>query len=390
MRSPRRARASSRPALTRAPPCPSRSLFWFSTYVIICAVNGSFPWVTESDAPSRLFTWGGVLGMQRQPLEVTWRVFCGGVFGMTALGGCDILYARHTQARYFALHVICNAWISLLCLPDLLYVVSDPVNALKQRETVNHWPSCLVFSIHLYHMLFFKNLQWIDWLHHILMVVIGAPLLVAGEMGHLMNFNHFFMCGVPGGLDYAMLFAVKHGWMDPLDEKKFNSAINVWVREPALVVTAAYGYLQIHLQGQSFSGWVTAIRVFLCLLATWNGLFFMERVVGNYHVCNYKAKLAASGNRGGNGPGKMARRWTSEEVVGGGEQQQPAKGGSDAAGGEAFSYESEEHFTGSLPMVGMRVSVSAQDLQQINKAKDAAAAAAGGAEPYPVESKKGL
>ena len=40
------------------------------------------------------------------------------------------------------------------------------------------------------------------------------------QVGPLMNFNNFFMCGVPGGLDYAMLFAVKHGWMSPLQEKK--------------------------------------------------------------------------------------------------------------------------------------------------------------------------
>ena len=131
---------------------------------------------------------------------------------------------------------------------SLLYVVSDPVNALKIRETVNHWPSCLVFSIHLYHMLFFKNLQWIDWLHHILMVVIGAPLLITGELGPLMNFNHFFMCGIPGGLDYAMLFAVKHGWMSPLREKQYNSSINVWFRAPFLIIAATFAYIQNFIQ----------------------------------------------------------------------------------------------------------------------------------------------
>eukprot|EP00965_Chrysotila_dentata_P202971 6181439-Pleurochrysis_carterae.AAC.1 len=30
-------------------------------------------------------------------------------------------------------------------------------------------------------MLFFKGLHWIDWLHHILMVVVGAPMLVTAE-----------------------------------------------------------------------------------------------------------------------------------------------------------------------------------------------------------------
>ena len=43
---------------------------------------------------------------------------------------------------------------------------------------------------------------------HATVVLIGAPMLITGELGPLRNFNHFFMCGVPGGADYVMLFAV--------------------------------------------------------------------------------------------------------------------------------------------------------------------------------------
>ena len=70
----------------------------------------------------------------------------------------------------------------MLCLPDLFIFATEPIHALAERETVNHWPTSLVFSIHMYHMLFFRNLDFIDWLHHILMVVIGAPLLITGEV----------------------------------------------------------------------------------------------------------------------------------------------------------------------------------------------------------------
>lgn len=265
------------------------SLFWVTTYAIICAVNGKIPAVTERDVPSRLFSMGGVFSFDRPMIEVVWRTTCAGLFGVAALGVCDLCYARYTKARYFALHVIANSWIAMLCLPDMYLILTDPVNTLAQRVTPNHWPTSLVFSIHVYHMAFFSNLQWIDWLHHILMVVIGAPLLITGEQGPLMNFNHFFMCGVPGGLDYAMLFAVKHGWMRPLDEKRYNAAINVWMREPALICTATLSFVQLHLQPQMW-GWLTLIRAFLMALCCWNGLFFMERVVGNYHVCAYKDK----------------------------------------------------------------------------------------------------
>ena len=170
---------------------------WFTTYAVLCAVSGKLPSVTGRDVPSRLFAFGGVFGMHRPVVEIIWHVVNAALFGIGALGVCDLFYARHTEARWFALHVIANGWIALLCLPDLYAIGTDPLNALIERQTVNHWPTSLVFSVHCYHMLFFRNLQFIDWLHHILMVVIGAPLLITGEVGHLMNFNHFFMCGLP-------------------------------------------------------------------------------------------------------------------------------------------------------------------------------------------------
>lgn len=199
------------------------------------------------------------------------------------------------------------------------------------------------------------------------MVVIGAPFLISGEVGHLTNFNHFFMCGVPGGADYAMLFAVKHGWMDPLSEKRWNSAVNVWVREPALVVVATLGWLQLHVQkDDELQHWgVGAVRVLLMALAAWNGLFFMERVVGNYHVCEYKAKLE-----------KKAKKEASESFV-----PSPVKGGQNV-------YESTEHFSGSLPFMGMRVSVSKNDLQEIEKEAPGGANGNGARrEAFPVSQK---
>lgn len=343
------------------------SLAWFSTYVIACAVNGKVPQYTAvtSDVPSQLFSYGGVFGVQRPTIEVIWRVTCAGFLGLGALGVCDILYARHTKARYFALHVIANIWISLLCLPDLYAIFTDPLPALTQRETVNHWPTSLVFSIHVYHMLFFKDLAWIDLLHHVVMIIVGTPLVIVGEMGHLMNFNNFFMCGVPGGTDYAMLFAVKHGWMEPLSEKKINAMINVWVREPALIFVTAFGFIQMHLQHATFGWGITGVRLVLMVICSWNGLFFMERVVGNYHVCNYKAQQlakAAADKKADGAPAKSTKTATAADAA------------------DAFSYESEEHFSSSMPCMGMRVSVSAKDLHEIS-------GGAGAGLPYPVGEK---
>tara|TARA_B100000780_G_C20787678_1_gene312804 strand:- start:99 stop:473 length:375 start_codon:yes stop_codon:yes gene_type:complete len=112
--------------------------------------------------------------MQRPTIEVAWRTTCAGLFGMLALGVCDLLYARKTKARWFGLHTIANMWISVLCLPDCWFLVSDPITALTTRSC-NHWPTALVFSVHVYHVAFFRNLH---------SPLVDSGLSVAPQLGN--------------------------------------------------------------------------------------------------------------------------------------------------------------------------------------------------------------
>jgi hypothetical protein len=78
------------------------------------------------------------------------------------------------------------------------------------------------------------------------------------------------MCGVPGGIDYCMLFCVKSGWMTPLKEKSYNAMINVWIRAPFLVCTGTLVFVQGFVQAPDrVPAYVRSIRYFLMLLACW-------------------------------------------------------------------------------------------------------------------------
>ena len=70
--------------------------------------------------------------------EVLRHTVLASLLGIGALAVCDLTYARHTQARYFALHVIANLWISLLALPELCFMLTDPIAAMSEGRT-NHW-----------------------------------------------------------------------------------------------------------------------------------------------------------------------------------------------------------------------------------------------------------
>ena len=47
----------------------------------------------------------------------------------------------------------------------------------------------------------------------------------------------------PGGVDYAMLVAVKKGWMTSDSEKKYNSIIQLWIRAPGCIIHSVLSYV---------------------------------------------------------------------------------------------------------------------------------------------------
>lgn len=206
----------------------------------------------------------------------------------------DFLVARFFAARYFVLHVAANAVIAVCCVPDLWLMLTDPMTALSQDETSNI-PLGIVYSIHVYHMIApgFK-LYFVDWLHHILMVVLGCPAMMISKAGPIGNFNFFFICGLPGGIDYLLLVLVKQRIIKPLTEKKYNRILNLWCRTPFLIATSTFFFLKYHLDRtnpeKDSSALIGGMRGFCILLNAWNGIYFMDRVVGNFYVVSEKLK----------------------------------------------------------------------------------------------------
>ena len=54
----------------------------------------------------------------------------------------------------------------------------------------------------------------------------------------LSDTSAFFICGLPGGIDYGMLAAVKEGLLSSEREKFLNTKLNVWMRAPGLTMVA--------------------------------------------------------------------------------------------------------------------------------------------------------
>ena len=111
------------------------------------------------------------------------------------------------------IHAFANLLISYFCINDLLKTAVDPIGATKGVRGVDYSmkPAYMILCLHIYHLLPFMRFKLHDGdvFHHLVFVGIVGPVGIAFDTGPLQNFVAFFICGLPGALDYIMLVLVK-------------------------------------------------------------------------------------------------------------------------------------------------------------------------------------
>lgn len=177
---------------------------------------------------------------------------------------------------YYAVHALHNAVIVLSTAPDVYHTFTD-IHGLDKYPT-NYLAVQLCIALHLYHILLYWNkFRYDDWLHHGLMIGLAMPLSLTIEAHTLMGFSLFFTTGLPGGLDYAMLFLVRNNLLLKNTEKSVNTFLNVWIRSPGCAAMAALAIAARLSQPTDLL--TTLLTIGPPLLTFWNGQYFMQQVV---------------------------------------------------------------------------------------------------------------
>uniref|UniRef100_A0A7S3I2B0 Uncharacterized protein n=2 Tax=Choreotrichia TaxID=141411 RepID=A0A7S3I2B0_9SPIT len=211
-----------------------------------------------------------------------YRHAVGCVAAFLALIVLDVVIARNTKARWMALHTLANAAVCLFSWPEVSRAAEDPLNSCS-GPAPTYVPAYIICAVHFYHLVGGFKLTLDDWVHHCVFVTyIGAACFAFEESGPLVNLIAFFMCGLPGGLDYMMLVLVKHGVLTSQTEKSWNSRINVWLRSPGLLL-AAYCMFVATRSGPTHTPCAqhpikTAINAMLIFS---NAQYYMQKVTGN-------------------------------------------------------------------------------------------------------------
>jgi len=146
------------------------------------------------------------------------------VFGLNYIGNIQ-------TARWFYIHSIVNFIIMCYSISDIKLMFNNITNISNLKWTYNSEMTFIYACLlHFYHILFFR-LTIADKLHHFLMLFICAPLTYMTD-NVFTSFALFFLSGLPGFIDYALLYLVKLGIIDSLTEKYTYLLITTWIRNP--------------------------------------------------------------------------------------------------------------------------------------------------------------
>ena len=191
------------------------------------------------------------------------------------------LTATRLEGVYYLLHAVHNGLVTWSTAPEVwdTFVVPKGPGAAPN----NYHALSLVFALHFYHIaLYWRKFRFDDWLHHVLMIGIALPIGAVVPAGTLLGFSLFFTTGLPGGIDYALLFLTRNGWLARATEKRANAWLSVWVRSPGCVaqatLTLAVAVPHVAAVGLAAPPAVVAALV-TAALNYWNGQYFMEQVV---------------------------------------------------------------------------------------------------------------
>ncbi len=189
---------------------------------------------------------------------------------------------------YFTLHACLNAFICKSVYPYVFQTLETNRFVLATNVLVPGTYECVfvVCGFHLYHIFTqWTRLSLIDWLHHIISVGASTHLLI--KVDHVVGLaTLFFICGLPGLVEYLVLIGMKVGLITRITQKYISSMVHITLRMPGIMWCCFLGY-QIGVERPNH-----VYVVMTCILSAVNGLYF-----GYDAICSYGKALGQLGGR---------------------------------------------------------------------------------------------
>lgn len=199
----------------------------------------------------------------------------------------DIFLNKYYKNNYYLLHFISNTIITYYTIDDVICTYTNFDHALNIE--INYIPTIITYSLHSYHIInYYNKLALDDWLHHILMCGIALPIGNFINSGTMLNHSLFFLTGIPGGINYLLLFLNRNDYIHRFTQKKINYYLNLWIRAPGCISHSALTIILAYRNKKIIYEFILIMCT--AFLTFWNGMYFMDQVVRNYEVNRRKLK----------------------------------------------------------------------------------------------------
>ena len=184
-----------------------------------------------------------------------------------------VLRKGHT-VRWFYLHALGNGIVSYYAWPHFLKLAVDPVHEIVHPHFFVE-PTTAITVLHVYHVLAFQC-KLDEWMHHIVFVVVGVATQYTVNWGRCAAMYHFFVCGLPGGIDYLLLALVKEGAISKELRLRCAVELNMWLRAPGIVAAWAFAWAFYARSPQDFAH--TSSFIAITLASVINAQYYSRQV----------------------------------------------------------------------------------------------------------------
>jgi hypothetical protein len=186
--------------------------------------------------------------------------------------------------RWCVMHTALNFGVVILTARGLVTYLSSDTYIVQLTSMpdagFNINSSVLVMGAHLYHLVFYNITDKSTLAHHYIMLgVLVIPYLNSGNQRFMAfaDYSLFFLCGLPGMIDYACMHLTYTGQMKRIKEKQINNFLNTYIRAPGILYGAFLTY-RMWVNDQ-LSSWC-AFPVIASFV--WNAQFFSNAVSFSY------------------------------------------------------------------------------------------------------------
>lgn len=186
----------------------------------------------------------------------------------------------NTNGIYFLSHSIVNFVIVYLTYQDTIITIKQP--SMSMSLPYSNLPNYIQLAFHTIHCLVdYKNLSLTDWLHHLLSSMLIGGITTIYTYGPLLNYAMFFINGLPGGIDYMLLFLVKQNYIAKITEKYINRYLNMYIRLPGLMLWLGISWVCYCDKKFLMPFWVLFLHF---IFIGGNAIYFADKVVFNLGV----------------------------------------------------------------------------------------------------------